>query len=260
MAMSRNKSVARAFAILNSFGSSNEWISCQELSRRAKLSNASGHRLVTTLVEIGAVVRGVGGRYRAGMLLVSLARNVAITEVLREASEDIIFELANRANATVHLGILEKGMVTYVTKASTPTSLLTHARPGAQLEGYSSGLGKVLLAGLPRRELESILFDGELVPLTPYTIIDRKELVRQLNRVRTLGFAVDDRETRDDLCCVAVPVHDGDGRVVGALSASDRAQCMTPERQAELCVKLLETATVLGHKLYRFELPTSRDA
>ena len=50
---------------------------------RAGLPEASGYRLIQTLEETGAVVRGPRGRYRPGMLLVSLAGNVAIGELLR---------------------------------------------------------------------------------------------------------------------------------------------------------------------------------
>jgi DNA-binding IclR family transcriptional regulator len=255
MATPKNQSVLKAFAMLKAFHSPNEWLTSCELSRRAKLPAASGYRLIQTLVEIGAVVRGARGRYRPGMLLVSLSHNVAIGELLHEASEDLTNALATRVNATVHLGILEGGMVTYVSKASTPTSFPTHTRPGAQLEAYSSGLGKVLLAGLPYDQLESFIMDGDLVALTPYTITDRTVLLEQLERVRTLGFAVDDRESQADLRCVAVPVQDSDGRIVAALSASDYAPHMTAERQAELLEALLEAAASLGQKVYRTGAP-----
>jgi DNA-binding IclR family transcriptional regulator len=251
VATPKNQSVLKAFAMLKSFHSPNEWLTSCELSRRAKLPAASGYRLIQTLVEIGAVVRGARGRYRPGMLLVSLSHNVAIGELLHEASEDIANALAIRVNATVHLGILEGGMVTYVSKAATPTSFATHTRPGAQLEAYSSGLGKVLLSGLPYDQLESFIMDGDLVALTPYTITDRAVLLEQLERVRTAGFAVDDRESQADLRCIAVPVYDGDGRIVAALSASEYAPRMTAERQAELLEALVEAATSLGHKVYR---------
>jgi len=255
LATPKNQSVFKAFAMLKSFHSANEWLTSCELSRRAKLPPASGYRMIQTLVDIGAVVRGSCGRYRPGMLLVSLSRNVAISELLHEAGENIAVELANRTDATVHLGILEGGMVTYVTKTSTPTSFPTHTRPGSQLEAYSTGLGKVLLAGLPRDQLESFIMDGDLVPLTPYTITSRTALLSQLERVRALGFAVDDRESQADLSCVAVPIFDSDRRVVAAISACDHAQRMTAERQEQLLGALLDAASALGHKVYRTEMP-----
>ena len=236
--------------MLKSFRRPDEWVTSSELSRRANLPDASGYRMIQTLEEIGAVVRGPKGKYRPGMLLVALSQNVVIGELLHEASQAIANDLAKRLNVTVHLGLLEGGMVTYVTKAMTSDSLITHTRAGAQLEAYCSALGKVLLADLPPEQLENTVLDNGLVALTPYTITDHEILRQQLCAVREQGFAVDDRESRVDTCCVAVPIRDGYGRTVAAMSAVDSAEAMTPARQAALRDALLEAATALSRKVY----------
>jgi DNA-binding IclR family transcriptional regulator len=200
--------------------------------------------------QIGAVVRGPRGRYRPGMLLVSLSRNVAIGELLHDASHDIIMALAERLNVTVHIGVLEGSMVTYVAKVSTPTSFPTHTRLGAQLEPYCSALGKVLLAALPREQLEGFLMEGELIALTPHTISDPVRLCAEIERVREQGFALDLREHKADMSCVAVAIREADGRVVAAISITDQADKMTPARQAQLREALLEAADTLGQKIY----------
>lgn len=250
MATPKNRSVLKAFAVLKSFHSPDEWLTSCELSRRAKLPEASGYRLIQTLEQIGAVVRGPRGRYRPGMLLVSLSHNVDIGDLLREASRSIMTEVANRLDLTMHLGLLEGGMVTYIAKVCTPTSLSPHTRPGAQLEAYCSGLGKVLLAALPPDQLEGIILDGDLVALTPHTITDRTQLRLELERVRRFGYAVDDCEIRPDMRCVAVPIHDGEGRTVAAMSATDHADRMTPQRQGEVRDELLAAASMLERKVF----------
>jgi DNA-binding IclR family transcriptional regulator len=61
---------------------------------------------------------------------------------------------------------------------------------------------------------------------------------------------VDDREHQANMRCIAVPVRDRDGRVVAALSATDAAERMTPQRQDEVRALLFEAARRLGAKLY----------
>jgi DNA-binding IclR family transcriptional regulator len=141
-------------------------------------------------------------------------------------------------------------MVTYVAKFDTPTSIMAHTRPGAQLEPYSSGLGKVLLSALPQSELDNFIHEGELVALTPHTITDRALLLAELEAVRRKGFALDDRESRTDLCCVAVPIRDNEGRIIAAMSASERADDMTPARQNDLRMALFDAAAALQRKMY----------
>lgn len=250
MATPKNQSVLKAFAMLKSFDSADQWLTNSELSRRANLPEASGYRLIQTLQEIGAVVRGPRGRYRPGMLLISLSQNVIVPELLHDASEDVAAGLANRLNVTVHMGILEDGMVQYVTRASTPTCFSPHTRVGSQLEAYCTGLGKVLLAALPQDQQDRIILDGELVRLTPYTIVDRTVLRSILQEVRKNGFALDERETREDMCCVAVPVFDRQGRTIASLSATEGVEKMTVERQAELRVALDEASAEITQKVY----------
>ncbi len=58
MATPRNQSVIKAFAMLKSFKHAEEWVTSSELSRRAKLPEASGYRVVQALEDLGSTTRG----------------------------------------------------------------------------------------------------------------------------------------------------------------------------------------------------------
>ena len=246
----KNNLIHKTFSLLRAFQSPDEWLTSQELSKRVRMPKASGHRLVQTLEEVGAIVRGPHGRYRLGMLLLSLSKNVASKELLCEIGTPILQDLATRLNLTIHLGMLENGMVFYVSKVSTPTSFPSHTRSGSYLEAYCSGLGKVLLAALPEDELESFILEGDLVALTPNTITDRSALRVELVRVRRDGFALDDCESRADTYCVAVPLRDADGKVIAAISATGNAESMTKNHIPMICDKIVEAASVFSRRLY----------
>jgi IclR family KDG regulon transcriptional repressor len=146
-------------------------------------------------------------------------------------------------------------MVTYVAKVGTPTSVSTYAIPDGQFEPYYSALGKVLLASLPPAELDAILSDGDLVPLTPFTITDRSALRATIEDGRHFGFATDNRESRSDIRCVAVPVYDPNGSIMAAMSAADYAQRMNYTKQSEIRSTLLEGAVALTQRVFPNRLP-----
>jgi DNA-binding IclR family transcriptional regulator len=209
LATPRNNSVLKAFTLLMAFRHSEEWVTCSELSRRAQLPEPSGNRLLQTLEEIGAVVRGARGLYRPGLLLLSLSRNVAVNDCLRAPARDIMSDLSRRLTATVHLARLEGAMITFIEKFALPDSCQIQTFPGAKFEPYSSALGKILLAGLPPAALDKFILDGELVPLTPNTITNEVDFRTELDRVRRDGAGarqygphrrrhVDHRECRED--------------------------------------------------------------
>lgn len=248
MATPKNESVRKAFKLLRAFRNADEWLTSAELSRRARLPQASGYRLIQTLEEIGALIRGQHG-YRPGMLLVHLSRNVEVADLLRNVAHGVLFELASRLSLTVHMGVLEDGMVTYVAKVGESAGFAVHTRVGAQLEAYCTGLGKVLLAALPHQEFEDFLGDGDLIALTSHTITDPGAFRREIARIRQRGYAIDDGESALDLRCVAVPVRDATDRTIAAISVSDEADRMDTDRQEALRIALQSAATVIQRKL-----------
>jgi IclR family transcriptional regulator, acetate operon repressor len=255
MATPRNFSVIKAFAVLRAFQNPNEGLTTVELGKRTNIPEASAYRLVQTLEDVGALVRGQKGRYHPGLLLLSLSQNVTPNELLRDASRQFMTELAENLQLTIHLGVLEDGMVTYIEKVTAPGTFPIHTRVGAQLEAYCSGLGKILLAAKPQDEIERFIQEGALVPLTPYTITSAARLREELHTVRKSGFAIDDRENKIDIRCVAVPVLDNSGRTMAALSASDETGRMDQVRQRRIRHALQEAVAQVGKKL--FPLPST---
>lgn len=245
-----NNSVLKAFTMLKAFRDSDAWLSCTELSQRVNMPIASGHRLLQTLEQVGAVIRGPQGRYTPNVLLCSLSRKVSLEAILPQVGRDLIQELATVFNLTVHIGVLESGMVTYAAKATAPGAYPIQTKVGAQLEAYCSGLGKVLLSALSQEEFETFLMEGDLVPLTAHTITSGAGLRVEMERVRANGFAIDDREAQFDVVCVAVPILDTEGRVVASLSASDKASRMTAEHQMEVCAALRRCAEQMRRKIF----------
>ncbi len=257
MATPKNFSVIKAFAILKAFHSPDEWVTSCELSRRAKIPEASGYRMVQTLEEIGAVVRGHRGRYRPGLLLLSLSHNVTLIDLLRDACQDTMQSLADALQLTVHLGVLEHGMVTYIGKVFAPGAFPVHTRVGAQQEAYCSGLGKILLAALPDIEVERFIQEGELVALTPHTITAPAKLRAELKAVREQGYALDDRENQVNMRCIAVPLLDSAGRAMAALSATDEASRMDGARQLAIRDALENATLAVRQRLFPLTHPVA---
>jgi DNA-binding IclR family transcriptional regulator len=251
MATPKNYSVIKAFAILKAFRDAEGWLSGCELSRRANLPQASGYRLIQTMEEIGAITRGKRGQYRPGLLLLSISRTVPWLDLLRDASQPILTDLAVSLDLTAHLAILENGAVTCIGRYCSVTSFPLNPRVGAQLQACSSGLGKVLLAGLDKDEAATFVTGGVPVALAPITLISPLQLSDELEAIRRRGFASNNLEPHVRTQCTAVPVKDSHGRTIAAISASDEASRMTPAREVKIRRALFEAAEELQNALYR---------
>lgn len=256
MATPLNRSVLRAFALLRGFTRPDKPLTSAELSRRAGLPEASGYRLIQTLEAAGAVVRDARGRYTARVIWNFDLEEDSGERCVNRRVQDVLDRLAARFGVTVHYGVLERGMVTYLGKAVAEGGACVPTRVGAQQEAYCSAVGKALLAGLSDEELEAYLRDGDLVALTDWTITDPVLFRREIAHVRQSGFAIDRGEAYPHLSCVAVPVRNPAGQVVAAVSLVDRVERMSEERREVMRQALADAiAEMDGFQVLRSPLP-----
>jgi DNA-binding IclR family transcriptional regulator len=186
---------------------------------RAGIPPSTAQRIAATLLRHGMLSRVGHGRYTVGLRLAELAGGVDRRAVLAATGRPLLRRLAARIGATVHLGVLDADMMTYLVKEhGGGAAVLTSEM--SQLEAYCSGIGKVLLAAMPEAARETYLRAGAFVALTPNTITDPVLLRAELARVASRGHALDNGEVEDGLYCLAVPVRGPGGDVIAALSAS----------------------------------------
>jgi IclR family pca regulon transcriptional regulator len=101
---------------------------------------------------------------------------------------------------------------------------------GSSLPAIVTSMGKVLLAFAPEEELAARLasapFGG---PFGPNAVRSAAALKKQLARVRTDGYAVQDEELTSGLRSIAAPVRQADGRVVAAVNVAVPARDFSVE-------------------------------
>ncbi len=220
-----------------------------ELARNIGMPLATAHRQVTTLVAEGYLTASGRGRHVAGARLLGLLHRLDEKQIIANVAAPLLHELAARVRSVVQLGTFENDMVTYRIKTGRGASAL-FTRIGMQLEAYCSGIGKVLLAHLPEAEQEAYLAGGPFVALTERTIIDPARLRQELDVVRAQGFAIDDEEVAPGLRCMAVPLRNGDGKVLAAISVSQALASRAVLQDAPLLQLMSEAARVIEHQAF----------
>ncbi len=219
------------------------------LARQIDMPIATAHRQVTTLVAEGYLTPAGGGRHVAGSRLLGLLHRLDEKQVVANVAAPLLHQLAARVKSVVQLGTFENGMVTYRIKTGRGASDL-FTRVDMQLEAYCSGIGKVLLAHLPKAEREAYLSGGPFVALTERTIVDPDQLRGNFDAVIAKGYAIDDQEVAPGLRCMAVPLRNGDGNVIAAISVSQLLSSPRLLRDPQLLEMLRETALKIEKKAF----------
>ena len=221
-----------------------------ELSKKLGFYTSTIHRILDTLKHWGYVEQDPHTqKYQLGLKALELGMaKLRQMDLVREATP-YLKELENQCNETVHLGVLEAGEVLYLAKEESSQTIRMISYVGKRAPLHCTGLGKVLLAYLPEKERKRILFRKELPRLTENTITNKRELEKELNKVREQGFALDREENEKDVRCVAAPIRNYQGEVIAALSISSPIFRIEKNAQNNQKKALLEISKKISKRL-----------
>jgi IclR family transcriptional regulator, acetate operon repressor len=191
-----------------------------DIAAAAGVPKASAHRILQNLVGSSFLAADGTGSYSPGPRLRALAARVA-----QGCEEDQVMRaelevLSRRIKNTVHMGVRTGDVATCLVKVTGPNPVQASSRVGAQLSLHATAIGKCVLSGLSDDELTALVARTGLPPRTEKTITDLATLRAELARVREQGYAVDEEENETGVRCLATPVRDAKGAVIGGIDVS----------------------------------------
>ena len=240
----RVAAVERATSVLDALADGGE-LGTNELARRTSLHPSSVSRLLATLADAGLVEHVADtGRYRLGLRLVDLGNAVLARLDLREIARPHLRALVAATGETATLsapGDPDAITVDFVQSASSVQSVARVGRPSV---AHATAAGKVgLTFG------EAALPDGPLEPFTGRTIVDRRALAREVERVREQGWAGAEGEREQELNAVAAPVYGSRGELAGVLGVQGPASRFDAKAMARALEPLLARAAAVSDAL-----------
>jgi len=244
------KVLDKTLSILETMLRQGSAMSMTEISEKLGFYPSTTHRILDTLKHWGYVEQEPNNqRYQLGLKVIELGMaKLHQMDLAREATP-YLKELVNQCNETVHLGVLEEGEVMYLAKEESSQTIRMISYVGKRAPLHCTALGKILLAYMSEEEREKILEDRELPRLTEKTITDKRELEKELNKVKKQGFALDREENEKDVCCIAAPIRNHQGKVIAAISISSPAFRIDVNKQNNLKDALLENSKRISERL-----------
>jgi IclR family transcriptional regulator, KDG regulon repressor len=249
--------VERTLLILESVGQREGGMSNADFHRKLKIPKSSASYILRTLEQHGYVRRDRdSGKYRLGMKVVSLSRAALSGVDIREAALPIMRHLVDQIHLTTHLAILDHEEAVYVEKVEAPSFIKMDTWIGRRMEVHSTAVGKALLAYLDPQEREKIIRHRGMKKLTPHTIISMAKLIKEFDRVRQLGYSVDDEENSLGARCVGAPIFNSDGEVEASLGSTGTITAVPRDAVPRLAEIVKEAARRISHQIgYRGPYP-----
>jgi len=221
-----------------------------EISEKLEIYPSTIHRILDTLKYRGYVEQNPHTqKYQLGLKALELGMAKLHQMNLVKEATPYLKELVNQCNETVHLGVLEEEEVLYLAKEESSHTIRMCSYVGKRAPLHCTALGKVLLAYLSAEERKKILGEKVLPRLTENTITDKRELEKELGKVREQGFALDREENEKDVRCVAAPIRNHQGEVIAALSISSPIFRIDKNTQNNLKEALIQTSREISKRL-----------
>lgn len=241
----RIKSVERAIEIIEALGDHGE-SGVSELADQLGIPTSTVHAYLKTLADTGYVIQSEG-RYRLSYQFLRQGGLVRSRSKLFHITLPYMKELAEDTSElfTISLGVEENLQRVLVYKIDGEGSPFRSLAVGQFALLHTTALGKVLLAGMSEAEVDEVIDRHGLPGETPQTITSRDELLEELTQIRDRGFSVDKGEAMAEQRGVAVPIHDGNQELVGAIAIGGPEPEFDHESIQTLSSKLKNTATLI---------------
>ena len=245
------QSLVRALSLLNRIAEAPEGgMSLTELAQQAGLPSSTAHRLLTTLEQERYVRFDQDRRlWSIGMQAFVAGCGFTKTRSLIGLARPHMRVLMEETGETVNLAVEDDGMAVYLAQVECRQMMRAFARLGSRVPLHCSAVGKAILMSWSDKALARILRRQGMQCLTVRTIGSPALLRAELERSRRVGHAIDDEEHAVGLRCLAAPIHDENGDVVGAISASGPMARMTDERLGPVAALVVGAARTISHEL-----------
>ena len=242
--MAEIQTLAKGLKILNLLEHARQGMGTTEVAAQLEIDKSSASRLLHTLAKYGFVEQDqLTARYLLGPQLVTLGQQLLNRITLRDHARPYLRELVDKTGECAHLAILAQRQALYIDQVESSAALRVESEIGTLSPLHCTALGKILLAFGDGR------IPDELTPFTQRTVTDRSTLEAQLQQTQQRGYAIDDEEYNYGVRCVASPVSDHQGALVGAIGISGPAGRVTLERIDEFGAVVMGIAASLSARL-----------
>jgi len=241
--------LAKGLAIAECFDRERRRLTVTEAATMTGQTPAAARRCMRTLEALGYLSYD-GKFFRPTPRFVRLAAAYTDTDPLPRLAAPLLDGLRDELGESASLAVLDGDDVLFVARAEAHHIVVTGQRVGGRIAAPLSAAGRVLMAAMPDEELRGRVELGVHGPMTEKALRGPAAIVAEVRAAAARGYSITDEEVEIGLRAIAVPVIDGAGRPVAAMSMSAPSARATVERMVDAFLPGLQRAAAsLGRML-----------
>jgi len=242
------RSLDRAFDVLGVLQDAKQPLRLSEIARHSDLHLATTQRIVNVLLERGYAAR-IGDVYTAGPAALAVAHAYMVTSPLSILAQPTLQQLATGTGLTASMYVRVENSRVLIARVESEHPLNYILPVGERLPLYLGGAGKTILADMPGDEVDALLGSAGAITLASGARATKEDLLAQLDKIRTDGYAVSVSERLFGIVSVTAPVRTVDGTLVAVLGVTGPTDTLTEARIQHLVPEVRRAATTLGTRV-----------
>ncbi len=243
MATPLNGSIVKGFEILSLFTEQRQQIDSALVAENLQMNNATAHRLLMTLEQVGALRSIRRGTFALGPKIGRLGWLAEEANSIAAVVTPKLEALSGHLNESVMACRLSRYGPTCIAVANSRRAISVHIKVGTLLPLNRSAQGKLWLAQMSEPE--------RVKRLSALTISDREAVVPnqmddELHLIQRQGYAVNLGENEPDIAAISMPLKNKEGQmelsisVFGMLSRFDPEFVHQAKQQLEATIQQLQ--------------------
>jgi IclR family KDG regulon transcriptional repressor len=241
-------SVKKAFKILYAISEASNGLGISDLSKKLKIGKSTVHGITASLEEMGILVRDpVHKRYNLGFSLLELCKTAYAKIGLKDLARKPMENLMEKVGETVFLGVLNGDHVTILDTVESQNEMKITSPPGTSLPLLAGATGRVLLSQVEKGKTREVIQKKGLHRYTSKTVMDQSQFLREVEKAKEQGYAMDDEEYITGVRAVAAPLVSASSApaalwVVGFTSSLDDQKVKTVIREIQKTIQEIKQA------------------
>jgi DNA-binding IclR family transcriptional regulator len=246
----------KLFAVLRSFDEHPKSpLTLDQITQSVGLAKTTVHRLLYSIKHLGYIHQDSNGNYSLSEKFYALAGSSLPYHYLTSIAHTHLNQLVTECGESVHIGVLEKGLILLVAVAQSRHSYRCAGEVGDLYHAHSTALGKCILANLSKEERDAVLNTRGLPQVTKRTLTDSAQLELEFERIRNQGWAISEGENVEGVTCISAPIFGRGGRILAALSLSGPSGRVQPVLE-DLKQNVRQTTVKLSNLLASTDAPS----
>lgn len=198
--------VQKAFELLTFVSKSDKGVGISEIANALGFSKGTTSGLIQALVRLKVLNRAQGKKYFLGPALVELSLSAWNYLKLNKVAQPLLEELRDLTGETVFLGAFSHDRSFIIATAEAAKPLKITSPPGTTIPILAGATGKVFLSLLENEECLELLNTHGLTKYAPKSIADKKTFMKEVEKVREQGYALDNEEYIQGVKAIAAGV------------------------------------------------------